>query len=252
MPNAHNYQEEKYIPNRPHPCSGWLLDKCDHENYRWIPLFCHGWKCPICRPRNLKTTTARLCLAYRAAAASGVTLKFVTLTYRNDVTRQQVRRSLQHLVQSFRRQGKVFEYARFPEYTKAGRIHLHLVVLAPFIYQLDLSEAWRIASQGSYIVDIRRIWSDKQLAAYVTKYVAKQPAGKITYSRNFPQFQDILDRKGQPKEHPGHHYTFFRPYQLDIQDFYAPELWTGEIVFAHGKCNCWACKGHSPPSVPTG
>jgi hypothetical protein len=51
--------------------------------------------------------------------------------------------------------------------------HLHILVDGSFIPQRELSDAWLKATGDSCIVDIRAVRSRRQIARYVSKYVAK-------------------------------------------------------------------------------
>lgn len=51
--------------------------------------------------------------------------------------------------------------------------HLHVVLESKYIPYSELREAWRTASGGSYILDIRRIDSPEYAANYLAKYLAK-------------------------------------------------------------------------------
>lgn len=221
------------------PCAGWLLKTCVHRNYQWVPLFCHSWRCLVCGPIKRAATIARLCHAYRTADLGTHKLKLVTLTYRKDVDRKFVLRSLQHLVQALRRKYGIFEYARFPERTKQGRIHLHLIALCPFIPQKVLSEAWRVASRGSYIVDIRTIHTMDQLARYVGKDLTKSLVAKVTWSRRFPNFEDA-DRPDPSHDDPEKFsWQYFDIPSALLASGGSRSLWTGEAVYPNGKCRCF-------------
>lgn len=58
---------------------------------------------------------------------------------------------------------------------KTGRWHPHLHVIfdGDFVQQKQLSEAWKLASGGSMIVDIRAVHDRATTAKYLAKYVAK-------------------------------------------------------------------------------
>ena len=61
---------------------------------------------------------------------------------------------------------------------KTGRwhVHLHLLIDGSFWRQRDISEAWRRASGGSVIVDIRRVGARAAACRYVATYMAKPAA----------------------------------------------------------------------------
>ncbi len=179
-------------------------------------------------------TRGRLTYAYHIAAESKLPLRLVTLTYSKDVDKRFVIRSLQHLAQAMRRRFQTFEYARFPEYTKKGRIHLHLVVLSPFIPQKILSQAWKTASRGAYVVDIRKVENVRHLSTYVAKYVAKRPAGKVTYSRHFPDRYPSNCLSPHPAKSPNFSYRWMNILDAAIECGASLALWTGEPQLMNG------------------
>jgi len=204
----------------------------------------------VCGPQKRALVTARLCLAYRSLEGSKNRLKLVTLTFDHDVDRAFVLLSLQHLAQTMRRKYGTFSYARFPERTKRGRIHLHLVVSCPFIPPKELKEAWRVASKGSYIVDIRTIHAMEKLAGYVAKDLTKALVGRVTWSRCFPNFPetDQLDPSHDDPEKFTYRY-FDIPHALAASGG-SESLWTGESVYPNGPCECWKHPNPDPEGIP--
>jgi len=168
------------------PCGGWLRELCGHRKVRWHPLKCHQWTCEQCAPGKLMEFLERLHGAYRVSEEKGWTLKFVTLTWAEDVTKKQVRLHLAHLVQAIRRKYGYCEYAKVPEWTKNRRIHLHLAMIMPYIPQKALSNMWRKYA-GAPNVWITAVQDVNRLRNELGKYLAKGPAGKVTYSRQFPE-----------------------------------------------------------------
>jgi len=49
---------------------------------------------------------------------------------------------LQKFKQSMKRQGITFEYLRVPESHQSGRVHLHLLVVMPYVGQRELQKRW--------------------------------------------------------------------------------------------------------------
>lgn len=227
------------------PCAGWILQTCPHCNYRWIPLFCHSWRCPVCGPLKRACLTARLCHAFRSVEDGDRRLKLVTLTFRHDVDKTFLQRSMQHLVQALRRKYGLFEYARFPERTRRGRIHVHLVVMCPFIPQKTLKEAWRVASKGSYIVDIRMVRTVDRLARYVAKDLTKGLVGRVTFSRGFPNFPDLQQVKPAPEDPAKFTYRYVDIPTAQRTSAGAPQLWTGLPCYPNGHCSCFVVR--DPP-----
>ena len=67
-----------------------------------------------------------------------------------------------------------FAYAVVVERTVAGFPHFHVACRAPFIPQGWLSDAWA-ELVGAPVVDIRAVRTQEGLAAYLAKYLAKDP-----------------------------------------------------------------------------
>jgi hypothetical protein len=76
------------------------------------------------------------------------------------------------LVQKYRRKYGEFEYLAVWELTKQGTPHIHVLQRGGFIPQTTLSEDWSTLT-GSFIVDIRAVKSQEEVARYVTKYLTK-------------------------------------------------------------------------------
>lgn len=197
---------------------------------------------------NRARVIARLAFAYLQCLTSGAGLKLITLTFNRDVDRAFLHTALQHLCQSLRRRYTTFEYARFPEYTRQGRYHIHLVALAPYIPQAELSKLWKTASKGAYIVDIRRVHTPDHLARYVTKYLTKAPAAKVTYSRAFPIAPLENDDQQHQPEGVEISYAWMDHATAMTLSAGAPQLWTGEPCYPNGPCTCFNhLHDHHPP-----
>lgn len=52
-------------------------------------------------------------------------------------------------------------------------VHMHIVAVGSYIDQAELKECWRLASNGSHIVDIRAMSDRDRGARYLAKYVSK-------------------------------------------------------------------------------
>jgi hypothetical protein len=57
--------------------------------------------------------------------------------------------------------------------------HIHVLALGRFMPQAALSDAWREASDGSFIVDVQRVRDDDRAVGYVGKYIAKGWSAEI-------------------------------------------------------------------------
>jgi len=227
------------------PCGGWLRELCGHGNVRWIPLKCHKWTCEECAPGKLMEFRERLQGAFELSEEKGWTLKFVTLTWAEDVTKKQVRLHLQHLIKALRRKYGYCEYARVPEWTKNHRIHLHLAMIMPFVPQKVLSAMWR-GFAGAPNVWITAVQDVRRLRNELGKYLAKGPAGKVSYSRNFPAPVPLVTVKPGVCDSCGeeHRFTFLthdmaeKDFGLEIAGRDTPGFVlrpTGGAAF----CGCW-------------
>jgi len=238
---SHNPLDDPLAP----PCGGWLREVCGHGDVRWIPLRRHSWACECCRPALLGRLGKELELAETESQSRGWTLKFVTLTWAEDVARERTWKDLAHLVQWFRRQYGYCEYVRAPEYTRQGRIHLHLAMIAPYVRQAVLSKAWERYS-GACVVDIRRAKPGllKELAKYLGKSFS---AGNISRSRGWP-VSPAMDPGDGEKVRPvprdpetglcsgcgsDHRFKFYKM-EADISVYEHTQL------FIRPECGCWS------------
>jgi len=251
-PNAHNVSGWHGVV----PCGGWLREVCGHGAVRWIPLRCHKWQCDTCGPGKHMEFLERLQGALTLSKEKGWTwrggrtgffwkgswtLKFVTLTYAEDVTKKQVRLSLAHLVQGIRRKYGYCEYAKVPEFTKNGRIHLHLAMIMPYIRQKELSAMWKSYAKAPNVW-ITAVIDSRRLKVELAKYLSKAPAGKVTYSRNFPKPEPIQVKSGPCEACDGREHRFeFMPEWLAVQEYPMEETgrcMAGEPIYVV-PCQCW-------------
>jgi len=188
----------------------------------------------------------RLQGAWELAQSEGWTLKFVTLTWRDWVSHTRVNLDLAHLVQSLRRKYGYCEYAKVPERTKRGVIHLHLAMVMPYVHQTVLSRMWEAHTRGtSYVVDIRAAKGVYMLRNELAKYLTKGPAGKVTYSRRFPVAKEIKVESGPCDACGGKEHTFQFIPAAEAETNFAYETEgrrLGEPVTPMGvlrRCGCW-------------
>lgn len=149
---------------------------------------CHNRWCPRCRVYVQNRTRRRIEKWLKTANRSA--LKFVTLTLRP--SSRPLSEHLAHLLKSFRR----LRSSRFwralsvrgmgiAETTRGatGRdwhLHLHLIIESPYMDARKLSDAWRTASGGSFIVSVKGVRRDQateKLIEYLAGYMAKEPPG---------------------------------------------------------------------------
>jgi len=244
-PNAHTHTDDDCHFRI--PCGGWLRELCSHNNVRWKPLACHKWECDYCAPGKFMELQERLQGAHRVSEERGWTLKFVTLTWAEDVTKEQVRLDLAHLVQTIKRKYGYCQYARVPEWTKRGRIHLHLAMIIPFIPQKVLSKMWK-GHSGAPNVWITAVRDPKRLQNELGKYLAKGPAGKVSYSRQFPEAEPLVVVKSGPcdacggQEHTFMHITVSEAennFRSEVQGREDPGLAVRPTGGVAPDCGCW-------------
>jgi len=223
------------------PCGGWLREVCGHGNVRWIPLPCHKWDCENCAPGKRREFLERLKGAWKLSEEKGWTLKFVTLSWAHNVTKKQARLDLQHLVQQIRREYGFCEYAKVPEFTRRGRLHLHLAMVMPYVRQRWLSAKWLKITGDSPVVDIRAVHDIERLRNELAKYLTKGPVGKVTYSRNFPKAELVQVKAGVCDVCEEEHRFEFLTERWAVQEYPMEETgrcMPGEPIFKV-MCGCW-------------
>lgn len=139
-----------------------------------VPLYCRRWTCRECAPERKRQV--------KKLARAGKPTTFITLTAGPGAGSSPAQ-AARTLVRSWRRirrelverQGLAAPpFIAVFEATKKGRPHLHILARLPWLSQAWLSK--RMASLArSPIVDIRKVHSQGQAAAYVAKYLAKDP-----------------------------------------------------------------------------
>jgi len=235
------------------PCGGWLRELCGHGNVRWVALKCHRWECEYCAPGKFMELQERLRGAMTLSEEKGWTLKFVTLTWADDVTPKQVGLDLQHFLQTIRRKYGYSQYAKVPEYTQRGRIHLHLAMVMDFIPQKVLSKMWK-AHSGAPNVWIVAVRDVKRLENELGKYLAKGPAGKVSYSRKFPAAEPLVVVKSGPCDAcGGREHTFMhlpvgiaeKSFPFEVLGRENPGLVVKPTGGVAPDCGCWP--GLGPP-----
>ena len=155
-------------------CSEATLVNLESRSGTAVTLRCRSWSCPLCcdmRRRQLQ-----------ALALAGEPTKFLTLTSRRNtgLTPPQAARQLAHAAQILYRQiirkfgkDKVSWLSVF-EKTKNGWPHLHILCRMPYVPQAWLSRRMRELIDAP-VVDIRALHNVRTAAAYVSKYIAKDP-----------------------------------------------------------------------------
>jgi len=155
-------------------CADWCRVKYLDAGLVAQPLLCKCWTCPECHPLR----TARLV----KEAKRGKPTLFITLTSRFRLDRsppwaaQELRKAWALIRRRYVAQhGKgSIEFLAVFERTKRGWPHLHIVARAKWLDQRWLSNQMR-ELHGSPIVDVRRVHGLGKVAAYISKYIAKNP-----------------------------------------------------------------------------
>lgn len=155
-------------------CSEWSLVKKEFQQTTVIPLRCRCWTCEECR--SLRT------YQLVSEAKRGEPDLFITLTSkrRPDLTADQAAVLLAHAWRKVRAlylriHGKgSLEFLCVFERTIKGWPHIHIVARCRW-----LDQRWLAAQMGSEIESpvcwVERIHSKSKIAAYVSKYIAKNP-----------------------------------------------------------------------------
>lgn len=186
-------------------CAEWCLVKRTNPGLSVIPLRCRCWSCEECQPLR----KARL--VHEAKAGQPTLFVTITSRYQEDRSPNTAARALVRAWRQFRaeyiaRHGKgSMPFLAVFEKTKRGWPHLHIVARGKWISQTWLSA--RMAELiGSPIVWVERVKSGKQIAAYVSKYIGKDPqpfAGTKRYWRSrdylLPDPDADLDDAGEPE-----------------------------------------------------
>ena len=133
-------------------------------------------KCRINRSMILKESMKRLVKEFNM-------MKFITLTPRSND--ESLKDQIKDLVASFHRlrrcelwkrkiKGGVYTIeVTYNRDRRQWHPHLHLIADGQYIEKQDLSDMWKESSNGSYIVDIKAVYSQSRAVWYITKYVNK-------------------------------------------------------------------------------
>jgi len=178
-------------------CSEFALVKYSEPTRLVIPLKCRCWTCDDCRPAR----KARL----EAEARAGAPTLFITLTSRrregwcpDRAARLLVTAWRTVRAEYLKKHGKdsLHFLAVFEAYD-SGWPHLHIVARAKWVDQRWLSRRMG-ALIGSPIVDVREVGNLSKRAAYITKYIGKNPhrfAGVKRYWRSLKYLTPADDQE---------------------------------------------------------
>jgi len=181
-------------------CSEWALVKTEFRTATVIPLKCKCWTCDDCRPGRTRRLVEE--------AKRGAPTLFITLTSkrRASLTPSQAAQALVDAWRIVRREyirehGKgALAFLAVFEATKKGWPHLHIVARCRWLNQRWLSA--RMAElHDSPVVDVRRVHGQSKVAAYVSKYVGKNPhrfAGVKRYWRSLDYLFPVAETPYDP------------------------------------------------------
>jgi hypothetical protein len=113
----------------------------------------------------------------------GGSVRFLTLTSSPDAPAD-IEKSWRALYMRLKRRGLITGYIKVPEFTKEGRMHVHILFRGSYVAQALLS-AWWADIHKSPVVDIRSFrpyTGKKRTASYMAKYMAKEGAGRCSWS----------------------------------------------------------------------
>lgn len=177
-------------------CSEWALVKRTQPGLTVTPLRCKCWTCDQCRPAR----TARLI----AEAKAGQPNTMITLTSRRveGWSPHVAAQRLSHAWRQVRREyvkehgkGSLAFLVVF-EATKLGWPHLHIVARCKWIDQKWLSRRMG-ALIGSPYVWVNRIDGIERVAAYIAKYIGKNPH-RFIGTKRYWRSQDYLLTEEEP------------------------------------------------------
>lgn len=150
----------------------------------------------------------------------GGTLRFLTLTSSND-SPPTCQASFRALYMRLKRRGLMQGYIKVPEYTKAGRQHLHVLFRGTYIDQRLLSHFWMQIHKAG-VVDIRKVRSKsprRAIASEMAKYMAKENSLRYSWNwdwvwRGFVKDWQALKRRYHQLHDAGCVYPFWRLLRL--------------------------------------
>jgi len=156
-----------------HTCGAQTLVHRASDYVQIAPVLCDRWSCRLCGPRRVAWLKREIV----AARPRHNLHQFWTLPL--DTNGCTAPESFEHIQASWNRLRKTlvqhygpFSYVWTVEATKRGYAHLHLLTSLK-ISRSRLSNLWRVAARGSYIVYAEPA-SSERAANYLAKYCVKQ------------------------------------------------------------------------------
>jgi len=238
------------------PDGSWLEGQCEHGEIRWVYLPCKRRDCPVCGE------VRRRLIAWRVThglEVLGIGAWFVG-TWAADVGKAEAVKTQNKFVRWLRKRlGRRVEYAAVWEVTRAGRLHLNLV-LAPWSYipQKELSAAWQRFG-GGRVVWIERVGMgvgkevaklNEKLGNYMAKFEQAVKEGRgINYSQGWPKLPDNpMKRKGKIRwVWRGSLTPESAIFESELKVGYWREVSPGEYASCfEEKCDCFDVMARSP------
>lgn len=155
-----------------------LQDKADDRHYKLVGNYCHDRWCTPCATERART------IAHNVLQLAGNDrLRFMTLTLKaNPLPLVQRVADLRAFFLRLRRTSlwkrtvkagiACLEVKRYKT-VEGWHCHYHVLFQGRYIERIELARAWKRITGDSDIVDIRLAHDRKNVARYVTKYVAK-------------------------------------------------------------------------------
>ena len=227
-------------------CNEATIVKREPTRYTFAPLRCKRWSCDYCLPMRKRWL--------RRDVRKGFPSRFLTLTIRrgSHETASEAARALAHqwrnMWRAVRRMFPGQDVAFFAvfERTKAGWPHLHICLRTPFIHQSWFAARMR-AALDSPVVDIRKIGSVRKAAAYVAKYVGKNPQ-QFEGTKRFWKSLNWMERKEKPEPK---HYMYVSPFEkIEVRaDIFAARL-IREGATLETSGDFWLATWEGQPNAP--
>ena len=174
-------------------CGEHTLQAKEGDFHAVAHLKCRRWSCPTCGPMRAA--------ALRTQAWKGKPQAFITLTTMRRPDASPVREAARQSAAWVKlRRLTIIKYGleslpffAVRERHKSGWPHLHILIRGPFIDQAWLSNQWKRLT-GSPVVHIRQVTNSAKAAAYISKYIGKEPA-KFGMLKRYWCSQDWSDAK---------------------------------------------------------
>lgn len=180
------------------PSARFVRGYCaEHGNVHWLLVPCRRRSCDICGPVSRYKIACRIAYGVRKLWPAA----WIVLTFDHEVDKVTAIRKMAAFIRSIRKLPghENTEYAATYELTRAGRLHINLIV-APWrsIPQRLLSDKWGarlwiewVKNDESLGVEAAAAYTPEALGGYIAKLDQAVREGKrVTYSKRWPQLPD--------------------------------------------------------------